>query len=104
MKSDTDGIILLTGRSNPHLAHGIAKILRLPVYEPVTTFSDGEIRVRIEPNIRRKYVFIIQPTAPSINDALMELVFMIDAARRASAAEIIAVIPYFSYARQDRKE
>lgn len=104
MSVDTDDIILLTGRTNPLLAQKIAKLLMLPVFEPISIFSDGEIRVRIQPNLRRKFVFIIQPTSAPVNDAIMELIFMIDAARRASAREIIAVIPYFSYARQDRKE
>lgn len=107
----TDGLdinheyILLTGRSNPTLAKKIGAILKKQVHDPVTIFSDGEIRVRVEPNLRRKHVFIIQPTCPPfVNDYLMELMLMIDAARRASASEIIAVIPYFGYARQDRKE
>src|SRR5256885_5899994 len=102
--SDTDDFILLTGRANPQLAHDIAKILKTQVYEPISIFSDGEIRVRIPLNLRRKYVFIIQPTSIPVNDHIMELIFMIDAAKRASAREIIAVIPYFGYSRQDRKE
>lgn len=67
-------------------------------------FSDGEIRVRIPENMRRRHVFIIQPTSAPVNDSLMELVFMIDAAKRSSATEITVLIPYFGYARQDRKE
>lgn len=96
--------ILLSGRSNAALAKSIGERLDLEVHEPVSVFSDGEIRVRIEPNLRRRHVFIIQPTASPVNDSLMELLFMIDAAKRASAAEVTAVIPYFGYARQDRKE
>ncbi|HLD01598.1 MAG TPA: ribose-phosphate pyrophosphokinase [Patescibacteria group bacterium] len=99
-----NGVILVTGRSNPVLAQTIAKKLGQDAYEPVTIFSDGEIRVKIPPNLRRRHVFIIQPTTPPVNDHLMELVFMIDAARRSSAKEISAVIPYFGYSRQDRKE
>ncbi len=97
--------ILLTGRSNPELAKKVGAILKKDIFEPVSIFADGEIRVNIQPNLRRSHVFIIQPTAwPHVNDYLMELVFMIDAARRASASEIIAVLPYFGYQRQDRKE
>src|SRR6266516_625885 len=99
-----DEFILLTGRANPALAHAIGKILEIDVSEPISIFSDGEIRVRIQPNLRRRMVFIIQPTSTPVNDHIMELLFMIDAARRSSSAEVIAVIPYFGYGRQDRKE
>src|SRR3989344_2443532 len=99
-----DDIILLTGRSNPILAKDIARILHKEVFEPVTSFSDGEIRVRIPVNLRRRHVFIIQPTSVPVNDNLMELILMIDAAKRASAEEVTVVIPYFGYSRQDRKE
>jgi ribose-phosphate pyrophosphokinase len=99
-----DDVVLLTGRANPQLAEAIAKRLRLPVTNPISIFSDGEIRVRIQPNLRRRMVFIIQPTSVPVNDHLMELVFMVDAARRASATEITVVVPYFGYSRQDRKE
>lgn len=101
---DTDEYILLTGRSNKKLAHAIAKILQKEVFEPISIFSDGEIRVRIEPNMRRRHVFIIQTTSVPVNDYIMELVLMIDAAKRASASEVIAVVPYYGYSRQDRKE
>jgi ribose-phosphate pyrophosphokinase len=97
-------IILLTGRSNSALAEAIGKKLRTEVTCPISIFSDGEIRVRIQPNMRRRMVFIIQPTSTPVNDHIMELVFMIDAAKRASAAEVTVIIPYFGYARQDRKE
>ncbi|OGH19395.1 MAG: hypothetical protein A3F31_03325 [Candidatus Levybacteria bacterium RIFCSPHIGHO2_12_FULL_38_12] len=96
--------ILLTGRSNPKLAKFIGKILKKEVFEPVTIFSDGEIRVKIAHNLRRRHVFVIQSTCTPVNDNLMELIFMIDAAKRASASEIIAVLPYCGYSRQDRKE
>lgn len=102
--SQPDDFILLTGRTNSQLAHDIGAILKTQVYEPVSVFANGEIRVRIQPNLRRRYVFIIQPTAFPVNDSIMELIFMIDAAKRASAREIIAVIPHFGYSRQDRKE
>lgn len=97
-------IILLTGRANPQLAQAIAKILQTEVTCPISVFSDGEIRVRIKPNLRRRTVFLIQPTSAPVNDHIMELVLMADAAQRASASEITAVMPYFGYARQDRKE
>jgi len=101
MKED---FILLTGRSNPKLAREIAKLLKKEVHEPISIFSDGEIRVRIPANMRNTHVFIIQPTAPLVNDSIMELLFMIDAAKRSSASNISAIIPYFGYSRQDRKE
>lgn len=101
---NTDDFILLAGQANAKLAQDIAKILKVPVYQPVSIFSDGEIRVRIQPNLRRRFVFVIQPTAPPVNNNIMELIFMIDAAKRASAREVIAVVPYFGYSRQDRKE
>jgi ribose-phosphate pyrophosphokinase len=101
---EKDNIILLTGRANPQLAKFVAKILKREVTSPISVFSDGEIRVRIEPNLRRRKVFIIQPTSAPVNDHIMELVFMADAAKRASASEVTAVLPYFGYARQDRKE
>ncbi|OGH42934.1 MAG: hypothetical protein A3B53_02050 [Candidatus Levybacteria bacterium RIFCSPLOWO2_01_FULL_42_15] len=96
--------VLMTGRSNVLLAKQIGKLLKKKVHEPVSIFSDGEVRVRIVPNLRRRHVFIIQPTSFPVNDHLMELILMIDAARRASSSEIVAVIPYFGYSRQDRKE
>ena len=101
---ENNDYILLSGRANPTLAHAIAKILKRPINEPINSFPDGEIRVRIAPNLRRRHVFIIQPTGTPVNDNIMELVLMVDAAKRASASEIIAVIPYFGYSRQDRKE
>ncbi len=100
----TERFILLTGRSNPKLAKDIARLLKQEVHQPISMFSDGEIRVRVPVSMRDLHVFIIQPTAPSPNASIMELLFMIDAAKRASASEISAIIPYYSYARQDRKE
>lgn len=99
-----DDYVLLSGRANLHLADAVGKILNVSVTCPISIFSDGEIRVRIQPNMRRRMVFIIQPTSTPGNDHIMELLFMIDAAKRASASEVTAVIPYFGYARQDRKE
>ncbi len=97
-------LLLLTGTSNPQLADAIGRLLGVKVSNPVSSFADGEIRVRIQPNMRRRMVFIIQTTSNPGNDRIMELVFMADAARRGSASEIIAIIPYFGYSRQDRKE
>lgn len=96
--------ILLTGSSNPKLAHAVGKLLKKEVFEPISTFADGETRVKIPINLRRRQVVIVHPTSPPVNNNIMELVFMIDAARRASASEIITIVPYFGYARQDRKE
>lgn len=101
---EKNGFVLVTGRSNPDLAKKIAKYLKKTLFEPVSVFADGEIRVKIPPNLRRRHVFIIQPTCPPVNDHLMELIFMIDAAKRSSAREVTVVVPYFGYSRQDRKE
>lgn len=100
----SDNYILLTGRSNPVLAQKIAKILHHELFTPISIFSDGEIRVKVPENVRRRHVIIIQPTCPPVSDSLLELVFMIDAAKRSSAEEVTVVVPYFGYARQDRKE
>jgi len=100
-----NGIAVCTGNANPILAKKICKILHVPVTDVfVGRFSEGEIRVQIQENVRGKDVFIVQPTCPPSNDTLMELLVMIDAARRASAKRITAVIPYYGYARQDRKD
>lgn len=97
-------MILLAGNGNPALAYAIGNLLDKEVTNPITYFADGEVRVKGLPNLRKRSVFIIQPTAAPVNDNIMELVLLIDAARRASASEITAVIPYFGYSRQDRKE
>ena len=95
---------LFAGNSNRALAESIAKALKLPLSEvEVGRFSDGEISVHISETVRGRDVFIIQSTCSPVNENLMELLIMIDAARRASAGRITAVIPYFGYARQDRK-
>ena len=97
-------IKLFAGNSNRPLAEAIAKDLKMQLSEAeVGTFSDGEINVHICETVRGRDVFIIQSTSQPVNDNLMELLVMIDAARRASAGRITAVIPYFGYARQDRK-
>jgi ribose-phosphate pyrophosphokinase len=99
-----NNIRIFTGNSVPELAHKICDHLSLPLGQAmVATFSDGEIRVEIADNVRGRDVFLIQSTCPPTNHNLMELLIMIDAVKRASARRITAVIPYFGYARQDRK-
>jgi len=100
-----DKIAIFTGNANPQLAEDICKYLKVPLGNAlVDKFSEGEIRVKINENVRGKDVFIIQPTCPPSNDTLVELLIMIDALKRASGRRITAVIPYFGYARQDRKD
>ena len=95
---------IFSGNAHPDLARDISRVLRIPVAKAhVGRFSDGEINVEILENIRGREVFIIQPTCPPAAENLMELLVMVDAARRASAARITAVIPYFGFARQDRR-
>jgi ribose-phosphate pyrophosphokinase len=95
---------LFTGNANPELAAEIAKVLDTPLGEArVTTFSDGETFCEIRENVRGMDTYVIQPTCSPVNNNLMELLIMCDALRRASAAGITAVIPYYGYARQDRK-
>lgn len=97
-------IKIFTGNSHPELAAEIAEILGLPVgNSQVSTFSDGEISVNIGETVRGADVFIVQSTCSPVNNNLMELLIMIDAFKRASAGRITAVIPYYGYARQDRK-
>lgn len=101
---DTDNMILLTGNSNPQLAQNIARHLQLPLGKvSVGTFSDGEIAVEVLENIRGREVYLVQSTCPPVNDNLMELLIMADACKRASAARITAIVPYYGYARQDRR-
>lgn len=100
-----DRTVLITGNSNKNLAEKISKYLKIKLAKAVVSrFSDGEVRVKIEENVRGKDVFIIQSTCPPVNENLVELLVMLDAARRASPHKITAVIPYFGYARQDRKD
>lgn len=99
-----DDFVLLTGTANLPLSKKISSILKKPIKSSITLFADGEKRVSIEENLRRKEVFIIQPTCPPVDSNIMELLLLIDAARRASASEITVVVPYFGYSRQDRKE
>ena len=100
-----DKLAVFSGNANIDLAKDICKNLKVKLQDAfVGKFSEGEIRVKINENVRGKDVFIVQPTCPPTNDNLMELLIMMDALRRASAARITAVIPYFGYARQDRKD
>src|SRR3989338_9722031 len=101
---NSNGFVLLTGTANVKLAQDIAKILAKQVDETVSEFADGEKRIIIPENLRKRNVFIIQPTCPPVDSNIMELLLMIDAAKRSSAAEISVVIPYFGYSRQDRKD
>lgn len=97
-------MMVFAGNANPQLAQDIAAYLGLRLGKAVVgQFSDGEIMVEILENVRGKNVFIVQPTCAPTNDNLMELMVMVDALRRASAGRITAVVPYFGYARQDRR-
>ena len=99
-----DKIRVFTGNSNPALANKICECLHVPLGAArVRTFSDGEIMIEITENVRGRDVYIIQSTCAPTNNNLMELLIMTDALKRASAATITAVIPYYGYARQDRK-
>jgi ribose-phosphate pyrophosphokinase len=101
---ESETLALFTGNANPALAHDIARHLQQPIGRAsVGRFSDGEVNIEIMENVRGRDVFIVQPTSPPANDHLMELLMMVDACRRASAARITAVVPYFGYARQDRR-
>ncbi|MDR3478920.1 MAG: ribose-phosphate pyrophosphokinase [Gammaproteobacteria bacterium] len=97
-------IMIFSGNANPELAQRIVEHLNLPLGKAlVGRFSDGETLVEIQENVRGRDIFIIQSTSNPTNDNLMELIIMADALRRASAAKITAVVPYFGYARQDRR-
>jgi len=101
---DQNSMVVFAGKANPVLAHDIARHLMQPLGRVnVTRFSDGEVQVELMENVRGRDVFIVQSTCPPTNDSLMELLIMADACRRASAGRITAVIPYFGYARQDRR-
>ncbi|MFA7095007.1 MAG: ribose-phosphate diphosphokinase [Gammaproteobacteria bacterium] len=97
-------MMIFAGNANPQLAINIVNHLKLPLGKAlVSRFSDGEVMVEIMENVRGKDVFIVQPTCQPTNDNLMELLVMVDAIRRASAQRVTTVIPYFGYARQDRR-
>jgi ribose-phosphate pyrophosphokinase len=103
--SNKPGLKIFTGNSNRPLAEAICKSIGVPLGEAtVTSFPDGESFVKINENVRGHDVFLVQSTCPPSNHHLMELLIMIDAARRASAQRITAVLPFYGYARQDRKD
>src|SRR6266480_3821525 len=99
-----DRLMVFTGNANPRLAQDVAKHLNLPIGRAIVgKFSDGEVLVELIENVRGKDVFVLQPTCAPTNDNLMELLVMVDALKRSSAARVTAAIPYFGYARQDRR-
>jgi ribose-phosphate pyrophosphokinase len=99
-----ENLMVFTGNANPALAEGVAKNLGIPLGKAVVSkFSDGEVMVEINENVRGKDVFVLQSTCAPTNDTLMEIILMVDALKRASAGRITAAIPYFGYARQDRR-
>ena len=99
------GILVFTGNANRALATAICEDLGVPLGKAqVGRFSDGEVQVEIEENVRRQEVFVIQPTSAPTADNFMELLVLVDALKRASAASVTAVLPYFGYARQDRRQ
>ena len=100
----TSGMMIFSGNAHPELSAEIADYLDLPLGKAVVgQFSDGEVMVEVEDNVRGRDIFVVQPTSDPTNDNLMELLVMIDALRWASAGRITAVIPYFGYSRQDRR-
>jgi ribose-phosphate pyrophosphokinase len=97
-------MLVFTGSSNPVFAQGLCDVLKQPIADcMVGRFSDGEVRIEVNANVRGRDVFLVQSTSAPANDNLMELLIMAEAVRRASAGRVTAVIPYFGYARQDRK-
>ena len=100
----SEGLMVFKGNAKPKLAEAVVKHLGIPLGKAlVGRFSDGEVQVEIQENVRGKHVFILQSTCAPTNDNLMELMVMVDALKRASARRITAAIPYFGYARQDRR-
>ncbi|MCP4344952.1 MAG: ribose-phosphate pyrophosphokinase [Desulfobacterales bacterium] len=99
-----NGFAIFSGNSNPDLTEKICRYLELPAGgAKVKTFSDGEIQIEINENVRSKDIFVIQSTCSPVNDNLVEMLLMIDAFKRSSASRITAVMPYYGYSRQDRK-
>ena len=97
-------MMIFTGNANPQLAQDVVSRLQMPLGKAIVDrFSDGEVMIEIMENVRGRDVFIIQPTCAPTNENLMELLVMVDAVRRSSAARVTAVLPYFGYARQDRR-
>jgi len=99
-----NGLAIFSGNSNPDLAQRICAYLEVPLGNAkVKTFSDGEIQIEINENVRMKDIFVVQSTCYPVNESLVELLMMIDAFKRSSASRITAVLPYYGYARQDKK-
>ena len=99
-----ESLMVFTGNANPLLAHGVVRRLNIPIgHATVTKFSDGEVNVEILENVRGKDCFVLQSTCAPTNDNLMEVLLMVDALKRASAGRVTAAMPYFGYARQDRR-
>jgi len=100
----SEGLMVFTGNANPKLAEAVVQHLGIPLGKALTgRFSDGEVQVEIQENVRGKHVIVLQSTCAPTNDNLMELMVMVDALKRASARSITAAMPYFGYARQDRR-
>lgn len=101
---DRDSLLVLTGNANPALAAAIAQELGAePAQVTVSTFRDGETQVVVHDEVRGKDVFVVQPTSPPVNDHLIELLLLLDACRRSGATRCVAVIPYYGYARQEKR-
>ena len=101
---DDSRLMVFTGNANPQLAHDIVETLNIPMGKAmISHFSDGEVQVEIQENVRGRDVFVVQPTCMPTNDNIMELLIIVDALKRASAERITTVIPYFGYSRQDRR-
>jgi ribose-phosphate pyrophosphokinase len=101
----TRDLKIFTGNAHPELGEAIARSLKMPLGRAhLARFSDGEVWFQIQDNVRGADVFVVQPTAPPVNENIMELLVMLDAFKRSSASRITAVIPYYGYARQDRKD
>ncbi|MBC2711310.1 MAG: ribose-phosphate pyrophosphokinase [Desulfosarcina sp.] len=104
MTTEKGNLCIFTGNSNPDLACKIGEYLDMPLCGAIVKrFSDGEIQIEIDENVRTKDVYVVQSTCHPVNDNLVELLLMVDALKRASARRITAVIPYYGYARQDKK-
>src|SRR5213082_3589753 len=99
-----ESLMVFTGNANPLLAHAVVRRLNIPLgHATVGKFSDGEIMVELLENVRGKDCFVLQSTCAPANDSLMEVLLIVDALKRASAARVTEAIPYFGYARQDRR-
>lgn len=105
MDRHEDAVIIGATGSNPELAKAVAKGLGLdaPAKTDTKRFADGETSVRVYDNVNGKHVYIVQSTCPPVNDSLMELILTISACRRSGAASVTCIVPYYGYARQDRK-